>query len=122
MTDARTEAAALAILGEDQWPTNAELGGGLTGTRDDEVRDQFMDDARDALAAADAVDAAQGVRRVQGTRDTMVAIVAEHWVEKWNDKVHPSAVRCMKPGCDWQGRFPGQIAEHNADLILEALA
>lgn len=36
--------------GED-WPTNAELGGSLTGTRDDEYRAATHDEARDVLAA-----------------------------------------------------------------------
>lgn len=48
------EVAARAIAelepGED-WPTNAALGGGLTGTRDDEYRDALHSDARAALAA-----------------------------------------------------------------------
>lgn len=35
----------------DQWPTNEELGGGPTGTRDDEYRHECMDRARGALAA-----------------------------------------------------------------------
>lgn len=37
--------------GEDRWPTNEELGGGLTGTRDDEFRALYEDEA-DALLAA----------------------------------------------------------------------
>lgn len=36
--------------GED-WPTNETLGGGLTGTRDDEFRQEMIDQAR-ALADA----------------------------------------------------------------------
>ena len=35
----------------DQWPTNEELGGGPTGTRDDEYRHECMDRARAALDA-----------------------------------------------------------------------
>ena len=35
----------------DPWPTNEQLGGGLTGTRDDEYRDGMRDQARDSLAA-----------------------------------------------------------------------
>lgn len=38
-------------LGEP-WPTNEELGGGPTGTRDDEYRHECMDRARAALDAA----------------------------------------------------------------------
>ena len=37
-------------LGEP-WPTNEELGGGPTGTRDDEYRHECMDRARAALDA-----------------------------------------------------------------------
>lgn len=45
-------ARALAHLepGED-WPTNDELGGNPTGTRDDEFREAHRDDARAAYAA-----------------------------------------------------------------------
>lgn len=44
-------AKALAQLEPDEpWPTNAELGGGLTGTRDDEFRDGKRDEARELLA------------------------------------------------------------------------
>lgn len=35
----------------EPWPTNAELGGGPTGTRDDEYRHDCMDRARAALEA-----------------------------------------------------------------------
>lgn len=35
----------------EPWPTNEELGGGLTGTRDDEYRYECMDRARAALDA-----------------------------------------------------------------------
>lgn len=34
----------------EPWPTNAELGGGPTGTRDDEYRHEYLDLARGALA------------------------------------------------------------------------
>jgi hypothetical protein len=44
-------AKALAQLEPDEsWPTNAELGGSLTGTRDDEFRDGKRDEARELLA------------------------------------------------------------------------
>ena len=36
----------------EPWPTNEELGGGPTGTRDDEYRHECMDRARAALDAA----------------------------------------------------------------------
>ena len=35
----------------EPWPTNEELGGGPTGTRDDEYRHECMDRARAALDA-----------------------------------------------------------------------
>lgn len=35
----------------EPWPTNEELGGGPTGTRDDEYRNECMDRARAALDA-----------------------------------------------------------------------
>lgn len=35
----------------ESWPTNEELGGGPTGSRDDEYRHECMDRARTALAA-----------------------------------------------------------------------
>ena len=52
ITDDMIERAALAIAGVDEWPTNEELGGGPTGTRDDEFRDEHIDMARAALEAA----------------------------------------------------------------------
>lgn len=53
-TDAAVErmARAWACLDPGEpWPTNEELGGGLTGTRDDEYRHECMDRARAALDA-----------------------------------------------------------------------
>lgn len=45
-------ARALAALEDGQdWPSNAELGGNLTGTRDDEYRDAMRDTAREMLDA-----------------------------------------------------------------------
>ncbi|MUN54758.1 hypothetical protein GMA10_05965 [Kocuria koreensis] len=52
ITDEMIERAALAIAEVDEWPTNEELGGNLTGTRDEEFRDQYIDMARAALEAA----------------------------------------------------------------------
>ena len=43
-------AHALIEPGED-WPTNSELGGGLTGTRDDEYRAGMREEAEIMLAA-----------------------------------------------------------------------
>lgn len=57
-TEEQIEAAAraLACLEPDEdWPTNVELGGSPTGTRDDDYRDGMRDTARDALEAAAAV-------------------------------------------------------------------
>lgn len=57
-TEAEVEAVARALAqlepGED-WPTNSALGGGLTGARDDEYRSAMRDQAREAIAALDAV-------------------------------------------------------------------
>lgn len=45
-------ARAIAVLEPGEpWPTNEELGGGPTGTRDDEYRYDCLDRARAALAA-----------------------------------------------------------------------
>lgn len=52
ITDDMTDRAALAIAEVDEWPTNDELGGGPTSTRDDEFRDEHIDMARVALEAA----------------------------------------------------------------------
>lgn len=52
--DELREAVARTLAGmdsDDEWPTNAELGGGLTGTRDDEYRDAHLDLTNAALAA-----------------------------------------------------------------------
>ena len=56
LSDEAVEAAALEMSGFDSWPSNGELGGGPTGTRDDEFRSANIEDARAALqAAVDAV-------------------------------------------------------------------
>lgn len=52
ITDDMIERAALAIAEVDEWPTNEELSGNLTGTRDEEFRDEHIDMARAALEAA----------------------------------------------------------------------
>ena len=52
ITNDMIERAALAIAEVDEWPTNEELGGVPTGTRDDEFRDEHIDMARAALEAA----------------------------------------------------------------------
>lgn len=36
---------ALALSGYTSWPSNEELGGGLTGTRDDEYKDAMREQA-----------------------------------------------------------------------------
>lgn len=53
-TDAAVERMARAFADLDPgepWPTNEELGGGPTGTRDDEYRHEYVDRARAALDA-----------------------------------------------------------------------
>lgn len=53
-TDAAVERMARVFADLDpgeSWPTNEELGGGPTGTRDDEYRHDCMDRARAALEA-----------------------------------------------------------------------
>src|SRR5690606_32963224 len=54
------EAAAKAMAGMqpgEEWPTNEELGGSLTGTRDDEFRAGMLEKAKPGLTAAlDALD------------------------------------------------------------------
>lgn len=52
ITDEMVERGALALADEEKWPTNEELGGGLTGTRDDELRDSCRDEVRRILEAA----------------------------------------------------------------------
>lgn len=52
--DAAVERMARVLADLDPgepWPTNEELGGGPSGTRDDEYRHECMDRARAALAA-----------------------------------------------------------------------
>jgi hypothetical protein len=56
--DVRIEIAARTIAGLEKgepWPSNADLGGGPTGTRDDEYRDAMREQAREVLEAVDAV-------------------------------------------------------------------
>lgn len=52
ITDEMVERGALALAYTDEWPTNEELGGNLTGTRDDEFRDSCREEARRVLEAA----------------------------------------------------------------------
>ena len=50
LSDGQREALAKALAGladGEDWPTNAELGGGLTGTRDDEYRAGKLADVAD---------------------------------------------------------------------------
>lgn len=51
---------------------------------------------------------------------TMADIVREHWVQSWEHPTYASAVRCMKEGCTWEGRFPGDISEHVAEELANA--
>lgn len=52
ITDEMVERGALGLVDGDEWPTNEELGGNLTGTRDDEFRDSCREEARRVLEAA----------------------------------------------------------------------
>ena len=55
LSDEAVERAARAVAGMEpgeDWRTNAEMGGGPTGTRDDEYRDACMEAARSVLTAA----------------------------------------------------------------------
>lgn len=52
VTDEMVERGALGLVDGDEWPTNEELGGNLTGTRDDEFRDSCREEARRVLEAA----------------------------------------------------------------------
>jgi hypothetical protein len=64
-TDAEVEAAARALAGlepGEDWPTNAALGGSLTGTRDDEYRHAMHEQALDALDAVAGSIAARALR------------------------------------------------------------
>ena len=53
-------------------------------------------------------------------RGDMSNIIREHWVESWEHPNYPTAVRCMAEGCEWEGRFPGDISEHVADILSVA--
>lgn len=55
LSDETVDRAARAVAGlepGEDWPTNAEMGGGPTGTRDDEYRSECVRTARAALTAA----------------------------------------------------------------------
>jgi hypothetical protein len=54
------------------------------------------------------------------SKELMTQIVREHWVENWEHPTYPTAVRCMAEGCQWEGRFPGDIAGHVADVLTSA--
>lgn len=53
-------------------------------------------------------------------RAGIAAIVLEHWPKEYNDPRYPTSVHCAAVGCVWLGRFPGDIAEHIADLVVAA--
>ena len=102
-------AKALAQLEPDEpWPTNADLGGSLTGTRDDEFRDGKRDEARELLAEL-----------LEG--DTIAEVIALHDDLVWQE---PGEVfECV--GCDY--RVPGDEVDartvrwHQQDMIRAAL-
>lgn len=56
------------------------------------------------------------------TRKEIAAIVLEHWPKDGEDPRYPTSVRCGADGCNWTGRFPGEISEHVADLICGEVA
>ena len=47
----------------------------------------------------------------------MASIIREHWAAEVPHPMYPTYVQCMKHGCDWDGRFLGDISEHVAELI-----
>lgn len=54
-------------------------------------------------------------------RERIASILLNHWVLEVPHPRYPTFVRCMADGCGWEGRFPGEISEHNADLIMELI-
>ena len=54
-------------------------------------------------------------------RDEIAAVVLNHWCLELPAAQFPTMVKCMADGCGWTGRFPGDISEHNADLIMEVI-
>lgn len=51
------------------------------------------------------------------TRADIAKLVLEHWPQEYIDPRYPAAFRCAAAGCEWHGRFAGDIAEHVADLL-----
>lgn len=47
----------------------------------------------------------------------MATIIREHWPAEVPHPMYPTYVQCMKHGCEWDGRFLGDISEHVAELI-----
>jgi len=54
-------------------------------------------------------------------REQIASILLNHWACEIPVTQFPTYVKCMADGCDWEGRFPGDVSEHNADLIMELL-
>jgi hypothetical protein len=80
------EKAARALAGLEDgepWPTNAELGGNLTGTRDDEYHDAMTEDATTTLSAAYPALRAQIIRELA---EKHRAELAEAWAEGAQDE------------------------------------
>lgn len=101
------------------WAVRAGADSGLYSVR------KALQEARKALGhdwmeTANATSrAALAEAKEKRTRDAVATIVREHWVENWEHPTYANAVRCMKEGCGWEGQFPGDIADHVAELLTE---
>jgi hypothetical protein len=54
-------------------------------------------------------------------REQIAEIILNHWALEIPISQYPTYVKCMADGCGWEGRFPGDISEHCADLIVAIL-
>lgn len=111
-TEEQIEAVAreLACLDEgDPWPTNAQLGGSLTGDRDMEYRSGMREQARDLLLVA--ARAAGVVPQEPPVLDPeqVAAVMGEHQCS-YGD--------CM---CGWTPTGEDALPDHQARALCEAL-
>ena len=116
---AQVPAEALRIV--LHWAAMAGADHGLYSTRKAmrQVREAL---GQDWMESANAVSLAVAMNptplTIAKARDDVAAIVREHWAMEGPSLKYLSVVKCMADGCEWIGRFPGDIADHVADLLL----
>lgn len=123
-TEAEVEAVARALArldpGED-WPTNFALGGGLTGALDDEYRSAMRDQAREAIAALDAVrGTTQLAAKVEALRQAAEVVVLDAGDEATGPEPDPNLAELAHCVAVLAGEPGRSEAEIKAEALLEA--